>query len=136
MCLDLMLGSCQSHWRYFSRVNFKMWSMMVRSILVRTYRSFHFEFGRFHIICEWFNKLIFFPIDGIFLLENGVQIIKLFLRQTSLFLHINWIDQYFGIIHAAPANHATVIGERGKLMFLDVFVDCLFDIEIFAHLLC
>ena len=130
-----MLGSCQSHWGYFARV-LRVYSVIVGSIVLWTYRSFHIDLGRFHIVCEWLDKLILLPIDRIFLLENGVQIVKPFLWQTSLFLHINWIDQHFGIVHAAPTDHAAVISKRRKLMLLYILIDCLFDVEVFAHLLC
>lgn len=59
---------------------------------------------------ERFNELILGSIDGIFLLKESIKLIFLCFS-IGIFLHVDGVLEDFGIVHGAPADEATVVGE-------------------------
>lgn len=71
------------------------------------------------------------PIDWIFLLEEGLQLIFRFF--ICFFLDIDWVLQHLRVVHGAPAYQAAMVGERGELIFLYIAMYGLLNIEALAH---
>lgn len=44
--------------------------------------------------------------------------------------HVYRIDQDFGVVHGAPTDETTMVAKRRELVFLDVPIDCLLDVEV------
>ncbi len=51
---------------------------------------------------------------------------------SLLLLQVDWIDQDLWVVHTAPTDQTTVIGERRELVLLNVLVNCLLDTEVLA----
>ena len=49
---------------------------------------------------------------------------------------VDRIDEHLRVVHGAPTNQTTVVTECRELVFLDVTVDCLFDIEVSVRHYC
>ena len=82
---------------------------------------------------EGFVEFDDFAFGGVFFLEEGVDLEFFVVREALLFFDVGGVDEYFGIVHGAPANHAAVVGKGGELIFLDIFVNGFLDVEVFAH---
>ena len=98
------------------------------------YNDISFLFFKFlFLTTERLIELDNLSFDRIFLLEKSVDLELLLLLNTFLFFYVGRIDEDFRIVHRAPADHATVVGESGELIFLNIFVDGFLDVEVFAH---
>lgn len=64
-------------------------------------------------------------------MEKGFQFVFRFVG--GIFLHVDRVLEHFGIVHGAPAHKTAVVGEGGELIFFDVAMHCLLDVEVFAH---
>ena len=77
---------------------------------------------------ERLHKLNLLSLFGWLLLEEVLQVV------VSLLMlglgDVDRIDQHLRVVHGAPTNQTTVVAECRELMFLDVAVDCLLDIEV------
>jgi len=52
----------------------------------------------------------------------------------SIFLNVNGVLQHLRVIHGAPTDQAPMIGEGWKLIFFNVAMNSLLNVEVFAHL--
>lgn len=85
------------------------------------------------VIRKWFNKFVLISVCGIFLLKEALQLI--FRLLVIIFLHVDRVLQYFRVIHGTPADQWTVISKGWKLVFFDVAMNSLLNIEVLAHTL-
>lgn len=134
-CLKILKQLCSHlHTNYYITYNFDFVFMLSRrqwkgrSFCINMYSFF------LHLLAtswKWFDELVSPTINRIFLLEKWVEFILGLLR--VIFLHINWVLKNLWIVHRTPANQRSMISKGGKLIFLNISMNCLLDVEILAH---
>ena len=102
-------------------------------------RSFGIDMNAFLInffteIWKRFDELVFGSIYWIFLLKKCINIVFLRLRRC-VFLNVDRVLEDFRIVHWAPSDEASMIGERRELILFDISMNSLLDVKVFAHLL-
>lgn len=85
-------------------------------------------------IWKRFDELVLGSIYWIFLLKKCINIVFLRLR-GCVFLDVDGVLQDFGVVHWAPSDETSMIGERRELVLFDISMNSLLDVKVFAHLL-
>lgn len=117
----------KSHGRYFGSLGVG-WSLVGCSL-------FFLHLGLIQIR-QGLDELHSLALGGVFLLEDGVELVLFVVGHSCLFLNVDGINESLWVVHVAPADHASVVGEGRKLVFFYVFIDRLLDIEVTAGHFC
>lgn len=80
---------------------------------------------------EGLDEIVSAAIDGIFLLEESLQLVLRFLGR--LFLYVDGVLQDLRVVHGAPSDKAPMVGKGWKLVFLYISMNSLLNVKVLAH---